>query len=156
MKAIIAISEGGVIGNGDSLPWPKIPGDLKFFKKETLGKKVIMGKKTYDGILKTGQTLPGRKVFVATHNPELFNFSNKNRDHFFFDPRFCLIDPTDDAIIAGGKSIYEFYMPLIKEVLITMVKGKFEGNVLAPDFGVLDLAEVIEETDKYNIYRFLK
>ncbi len=156
MKAIIAISENGIIGKGDFLPWPKIKEDMKFFKDFTMGRTLIMGSKTYFGIVQFNQ-LPGRKLLVASKRHEILNKNNKNQDHFFFDPRFSTLDLDDDTVIAGGKSIYEFYGPLIQTVYITHVKGEFDGDVAAPDFsryGKLIPAENILETDKCRIVKY--
>ena len=61
---VVAVAENGVIGRDGGLPW-HIPGDLKFFKAQTMGKPVVMGRKTWDSI---GRPLPGRSNIVITRD----------------------------------------------------------------------------------------
>jgi dihydrofolate reductase len=64
LAIIVAVAENGVIGNNNSLPW-KLPEDLQNFKRITMGKPVVMGRKTYESI---GKPLPGRTNIVITRN----------------------------------------------------------------------------------------
>ncbi|MDH3991402.1 MAG: dihydrofolate reductase, partial [Gammaproteobacteria bacterium] len=62
---IVAAAENGVIGRNNALPW-HLPGDLQYFKRVTMGKPIVMGRKTYESI---GRPLPGRSNIVVTRNP---------------------------------------------------------------------------------------
>ena len=65
LAAIVAAAENGVIGRNNALPW-HLPGDLQYFKRVTMGKPIIMGRKTFESI---GRPLPGRSNIVITRNP---------------------------------------------------------------------------------------
>jgi len=64
LAIIVAVAENGVIGNDNALPW-RLPEDLQNFKRITMGKPVVMGRKTYESI---GKPLPGRTNIVVTRN----------------------------------------------------------------------------------------
>ena len=65
LSLIVAVSRNGVIGLNNQLPW-HLPEDLKYFKSVTMGKPIVMGRKTYDSI---GRPLPGRTNIVITRDP---------------------------------------------------------------------------------------
>lgn len=115
MKAILAINEFNVIGDGDDLIW-RIPEDLKFFKRITTGKTVVMGRKTFDS-LKMPNGLPNRQNVVLTRGGQ--NFS----------PNIAIIsdlgEVDNDAFIIGGATLYNygFANKLFDEVFVTQVKS---------------------------------
>src|SRR3981081_3976821 len=86
LELVVAVSENDVIGRGNQLPW-HLPADLRHFKSLTLGKPVLMGRKTYESI---GKALPALSNIVLSRSPE-------------FSPSDCIVVKTlDDARIAGG------------------------------------------------------
>jgi dihydrofolate reductase len=107
LELVVAVAENDVIGRGNQLPW-HLPADLRHFKSLTLGKPVLMGRKTYESI---GKALPGRTNIVLSRSEE-------------FSPRDCQVVKTlDDARLAagaqstlmviGGAEIYRQCLPLI-------------------------------------------
>jgi dihydrofolate reductase len=115
MKAILAINEFNVIGNGDELIW-HIPEDLKFFKRITTGKTVVMGRKTFES-LKMPNGLPNRQNKVLTRgmqnlSPNVFPISSWS-------------EIEDDAFIIGGATLYNygFANKLFDEIFVTQVKS---------------------------------
>src|SRR5271154_938714 len=86
LELVVAVAENDVIGRGNQLPW-HLPADLRHFKSLTLGKPVLMGRKTYESI---GKALPGRTNIVLSRSEE-------------FSPDDCVVVKTlDDARIAAG------------------------------------------------------
>src|ERR1700720_478566 len=86
LELVIAVAENDVIGRGNQLPW-HLPADLRHFKSLTVGKPVLMGRKTYESI---GKALPGRTNIVLSRSEE-------------FSPSDCVVVKTlDDARIAAG------------------------------------------------------
>src|SRR6201999_2353605 len=92
-KAIAAMSENRVIGNGNKIPW-HLPEDFKWFKKMTMGNVMVMGRKTFESI---GKALPGRETIVLTRGEGAFPGAKtvKSLDEI---PR----DETRDVFICGG------------------------------------------------------
>jgi dihydrofolate reductase len=66
LSVIVAVAENGIVGRDNALPW-HLPADLKYFKKMTLGKPIVMGRKTFESI---GRPLPGRTNIVISRNPD--------------------------------------------------------------------------------------
>ena len=115
---IVAVAENNAIGIKNALPW-SLPGDMKFFKKTTLGKPVIMGRKTYESL---GKPLPGRMNIVISNNK-----------HLQLPEGVLLYDSVDAAterlenenigecFIIGGGKIFENTLPLADQMYITRV-----------------------------------
>ena len=133
---VLAVAENGVIGRGDALPW-ELPDDLQHFKRTTMGRPVIMGRKTFDSV---GFPLPGRRNIVITrdtqgsregvltcHNLEVALVSA-------FDQ--ALIHGPDAALVVGGAEIYRLALPRADKVILTQVQGSVSGDVYF-DMGLL-------------------
>lgn len=135
-KGIIAIAENRVIGNKNYLPWPKDKTDLSFFKKKTWGGNVIFGRRTFEGLGKTW--LPNRNIFVMTTfnsygwQTSACNYTaGKSCTHIVGSIKDL---PEGDFWVAGGKGVYDSFMPLIQEFYVTYIKGSYEGDVVMPEF----------------------
>ena len=127
ISLIVAMAENRVIGRRGKLPW-RIPADLKHFKETTMGKPIIMGRKTYESI---GVALPGRKNIVVTSQPTLDNpdLALARSVHEALD----LADEINgEVMVIGGGQIYEAALPLAGRIYLTEVKGKFEGDAYFP------------------------
>jgi len=122
LELVVAVAENDVIGRGNRLPW-HLPADLRHFKSLTLGKPVLMGRRTYVSI---GKALPGRTNIVLSRSAE-------------FAPNDCLIAKTlDEARIAagahrtlmviGGAEIYRQCLPLASRVHLTLVHTRIQGG----------------------------
>lgn len=143
MIAIVARSQNGVIGKDGGLPW-HCKGDLQFFKRTTMDRKIVVGRTTFDGL----PPLKGRDIYVLTRNPEAV-FENATAIH-------SANDIPEDAIICGGATIYDLTLGLCDEILVTTVKQDVEGDTF---FNVQWLEnfsadETIEETDAYSIVSY--
>ena len=123
VSLIVAVSENNAIGRKNTLPW-SLPEDLKFFKRTTLGKPVIMGRKTFESL---GQPLPGRLniVLSGNHNmilPQgvlLYNDINTALERL-------QNENTDECFIIGGGKVFENTMPLTDQMYITRVHTRIE------------------------------
>ncbi len=139
ISLIAAVAENGVIGREGGLPW-RIPEDLKFFRATTLGKPVIMGRKTYVSI---GKPLPGRLNIVLTrdrtwHAPGVSVAHDMDRAL-----RIAQESGADEAMIIGGADIYEMALPLADRIYLTRIQREFEGDALFPALDPQDWKEVV-------------
>lgn len=126
---IVAMAENGVIGRNNQLPW-YLPEDLKYFKKVTLGKPVIMGRKTYDSI---GKPLPGRTNIVISRQQDLgYPDSVKVVDSVDAAVRLAqsigLIDGVDEMMVIGGEQIYQAFIDRADRLYLTRVHAEVEGD----------------------------
>ena len=140
---IVAVADDNVIGQKNSLPW-HLPEDLRFFKKHTMGKPVLMGRKTYESI---GRPLPGRLNIVLSGSPEL-----KVADGVLL---FNNVEPAlkrmeqesvEEAFVIGGGHLFETCLPFIDRMYITKVHGTFpDGDVFFPSIDHAHWKLVFEE-----------
>ncbi len=145
LSLVWAMAQNRVIGRNNKLPW-YLPEDLKYFKRITLGKPVIMGRKTYDSI---GKPLPGRISIVVTRNPHWSAEGVKTVDSLAAARKLCEhieeIDGTNEAMVIGGAEIYAQAMPLADRLYLTEVHANVEGDAVFPEFDRGDWVEVSRE-----------
>ena len=128
VSLVVARAENGVIGRDGSLPW-HIPADLKRFKALTMGKPMIMGRKTFESL---PGLLPGRRHIVLTRDAgwqaEGAEVANSTGD--------ALREAGDgDVAIIGGAQIYALFLPLANRIELTEVHAEVEGDTLMPHIG---------------------
>jgi len=127
---VLAVAENGVIGRGDALPW-ELPDDLQHFKRTTIGRPVIMGRKTFESV---GFPLPGRRNIVITrdafwhHEGVLTCHTLEEAMERAFEQ--ALIDGADAVMVVGGAEIYRLALPRADKVLLTRVLGQVAGDVV--------------------------
>ena len=123
-----------MIGRDNSLPW-RLPLDMKHFMSTTLGKPVIMGRKTLESMK---APLPGRTNIVLTTNPEYQRDGIKVVHDLDSALRLgqaqCEIDGQDEIMVIGGADIYALAMPVATRLYITHVEADVEGDVFFPEF----------------------
>ncbi|KQZ81410.1 diacylglycerol kinase [Mesorhizobium sp. Root157] len=143
----VAIAENGVIGREGGLPW-RLSTDLKRFKADTMGKPVIMGRKTYESI---GRLLPGRLNIIVTRDKayrvEGGEVANSLEDAIKLAAARSRCDGgVEDVCIIGGGQIYEQALPLTDRLHVTHVLASVEGDARFPP---IDPAEwqVVHTTD---------
>ncbi|MEL6869226.1 MAG: dihydrofolate reductase [Pseudomonadota bacterium] len=112
---IVAASENNVIGKGNTMPW-RLSADLRYFKKRTMGKPVIMGRKTFESI---GKALPGRQNIVVSRNPQFRADGVTCVDSL--EAAFAACEPCEEVMIIGGAAIYALAMPVVDTVYLTRV-----------------------------------
>lgn len=136
VTAIVAMSENNCIGKDNDLPW-HIPEDLKRFKALTLGKPVIMGRKTFESIVdRIGKPLPGRINVIVTRQdleiPQVLVFSDLN-SAISHAKDLAVKEGQDEVIIGGGAQIYEQALPLCDRIYLTKVHQHVEGDAFFPE-----------------------
>jgi dihydrofolate reductase len=133
LALIFAVAQNGVIGRDNDLPW-RLPEDLRHFKAVTMGKPIIMGRKTYDSI---GRPLPGRSNIVVTRNPlfqaEGVSVVTSLNDALELAGRVAATTGADEAVVMGGAQIYRAALPLADRLYITEVHADVEGDTLLPE-----------------------
>tara|TARA_A100001037_G_scaffold277126_1_gene276906 strand:+ start:1344 stop:1823 length:480 start_codon:yes stop_codon:yes gene_type:complete len=127
ISLIVAVAENGVIGRDGDLPW-RIPADLKFFKDITMGKPIVMGRKTYQSI---GRTLPGRTNIVITRNPDFAADDTVVVDDL--DAALDAAGDADEAMVIGGAQIYALALARANRIYLTRVHAAPDGDVTFPE-----------------------
>jgi len=136
MKAIVVVDNNWGIGKDGQL-LTHLPGDLKYFKEKTLGKTIIVGRKTLESF-PGGKPLPGRTNIVLTENPE---FQRKNCSICYdLDDLFDEIAMLDgqDIFVAGGACIYEMFLPYCDEVFVTKIQASYDADKHFPNLDQSD------------------
>lgn len=155
LSLIVAIDDNYLIGNGNNLPWYE-PVDLKYFKKKTLNKAVLMGYNTYLSILnRNGKALPKRKNYVLTEADELIGGGIKVDDLDELIQSY----QDDELFIIGGKMVYENMLPRVDRLYLTRVKGTHEGNVFFPKINFDEfklLSQEIIDNLTFEVYERIK
>jgi len=117
---IFAAADNGVIGKAGAIPW-RIPDDMKRFKAMTMGKRVVMGRKTWESLPK--KPLPGRDNIVISRD------ANFRADGAAVMPR--LEDALEgDVMVIGGAEIYRAALPFASRIELTEVHGAIDGDTL--------------------------
>lgn len=128
LSIIVAASENNIIGQGNKLPW-HLSEDLKFFKETTMGKPIVMGRKTYESI---GKPLPGRMNIVLSKKvgwrPDGVEVVSSISEALGVAESKAAADNVDELFVIGGEQIYTLALPLADRVYLTRVHLKIEGD----------------------------
>jgi dihydrofolate reductase len=149
LSLIVALAQNHVIGIDNKLPW-YLPNDLKYFKQVTMGKTIIMGRKTYESI---GKPLPGRINIVITrqagYQPPGANDSVKVVPSLEaaqeLAGHLAVINGQDEAMIIGGAEIYTQALGLVDRMYLTEVHAEVEGDAYFPQFDRSHWQAVVRE-----------
>ena len=133
ISLIWAMADNGVIGRDGGLPW-RLPRDMQFFMAVTMGKPVIMGRKTFETLK---APLPGRTNIVLTRDPDYqrpgvvvaANFAEALK----LARERCLADGREEIMIAGGAEIYRLGLAVATRLYVTRVHGEMEGDTRFPE-----------------------
>jgi len=143
---IAAVARNGVIGRDGTLPW-RIPSDMAFFKRTTMGKPIVMGRKQFESV---GRPLPGRTNIVVSrqegYQPEgvlVFSDFAAALDHA---KSIAAADGASEVMIIGGGEIYALALPHADRLYLTEVDLDAEGDTRFPEIG-LDEWVCIERTE---------
>ena len=121
ISLIAAMDLGRLIGVDGQMPW-HLPDDMGWFKRQTMGKPVIMGRKTFESIPARFRPLAGRRNIILTHN------------HAFIAPDCAIAHTVDEAMtiapapelmVIGGGMVYEQFLPLADRLYLTLINGRF-------------------------------
>lgn len=126
ISIICAMDENRLIGNNNSLPW-QLPADLAFFKKTTMGKPILMGRKTYESI---GRPLPGRRNIIITRDPNI-QFEGCETT-LGIEQALQLVDDQQEIMLIGGASLYQQTIGMAARLYITEIHARFEGDAWFP------------------------
>jgi len=139
ISLVVAAAENGVIGHRGALPW-RILEDLKRFKALTMGKPVIMGRKTWDSLPR--KPLPGRVNIVITRNPD-FRADGAIVAHGFADA-IAQAGESEIAVI-GGEAIFAAALPLAQTIYLTEVAASPDGDAFMPPIDRTQWREIARE-----------
>lgn len=128
ISIVVAMDEDGVIGRDNALPW-RLPDDLKRFKAITMGKPVLMGRKTFDSI---GKALPGRLNIVLTRSSE-WNHEGVTVVHSMEEAMRVASDASEICVI-GGEEIFGLALDSTKRIHLTQVHARLGGDAKFPAF----------------------
>ena len=137
ISLVVAMARNRVIGKDNALPW-RLPADLAHFKRVTMGRPIVMGRRTYESI---GKPLPGRKNIVVT----------RNRD---FSAPGCTVVASleeawraaagaDEVCVIGGTSLFVESLPLADVIHLTEVEAEVAGDTYFPPFDRAEWRETV-------------
>ncbi|MFP5506415.1 MAG: type 3 dihydrofolate reductase [Gammaproteobacteria bacterium] len=151
ISIIVAMDRNRLIGRGNALPW-HLPADLAHFKAVTMGKPILMGRKTYESI---GRPLPGRHNIVITRNAD------------FAAPGCTVVASVDAALAAagavpeimliGGAQLYAELLPRVGRIYVTRIDAAFDGDAWFPaldDGDWVETARSDHDPDERNPYPY--
>lgn len=148
---IVAMAENRVIGREGDLPW-RIPADLKYFKAKTMGKPIVMGRRTFDSI---GKPLPGRANIVVTRGnatfPEGVDVAGDIDTALAIAQKRADETSADEIMIIGGATLYEATLSRADRLYLTEVHATVEGDTCFPAFDQDEWRET-EREDRGDIH----
>ena len=150
ISLIAAMDKNNLIGNGSKIPW-QLPSDQKHFRKVTLGKPVVMGRKTFETLK---EPLDNRLNIILTRNPE-YKVSDDCLLAHSIDDILKIRTNSEELMICGGAPVYQSFLPLADRFYLTVIDHTFDGDVYFPKFDRTEWNEVdriICKPDKKNKY----
>ncbi|MGH8529312.1 MAG: dihydrofolate reductase [Nevskiales bacterium] len=151
VSLIVAADENNLIGADNRLPW-HLPADLKHFKQVTMGKPMLMGRKTLESI---GRPLPGRRSIVLTRVP---GFTAPGCEIAgSLEQALLLADSAGEIMVIGGAEIFQQALPRASRIYMTRVHGRFEGDTYFPELEQGAWRETSREThtpDDKNLWPY--
>ncbi|MEZ8966538.1 diacylglycerol kinase [Vibrio breoganii] len=129
VSMIAAMANNRIIGKDNQMPW-HLPADFTWFKKCTMGKPVIMGRKTYESI---GRPLPGRHNIVVSRDAELTIEGVTTVTSI--ESALEVVADEAEVMIIGGGSIYEHCLPMADKLYLTYIDLEVDGDTQFPDWG---------------------
>ena len=151
ISIIVAMDQNGLIGKDNGLPW-HLPADLKHFKQITMGKPIIMGRKTFESI---GKPLPGRVNIVLTRNTG-------------YQAQGCMVvgslddaievaGSVDEVMIIGGATLYKKVLGQVDRIYLTQVQAQLNGDTWFPSLDEskwVEAQRVEHSADEINPYAY--
>ncbi len=149
LSMIVAHADNRVIGKDNDMPW-HLPADLAYFKKTTLGKPIIMGRKTYQSI---GRPLPGRKNIVISRDSEYRAEGVEVVGSV--EAALALVSDAEEVMVIGGGAIYKHCLPVAQRLYITHIDGNIDGDTYFPEYDLKEwqlAVSDVREADEKNSY----
>jgi dihydrofolate reductase len=149
LSAVVAASDNDVIGRGNALPW-HLPADLAYFKRVTLGKPVLMGRRTYESI---GKPLPGRRNLVLSRR----DYQAEGVERVASVQEACeRVAGAPEMMVIGGAEVFRLALPLMNFIHLTRVHCRIEdGDTFMFEISPAEWREVRREeraADERNAY----
>ena len=144
LSLIVALADNRVIGIDNRLPW-RLPADLQHFKRVTMGKPMIMGRKTWESL---PGLLPGRTHVVVTRNPDY-----RAEGGFVVHSLEQAIEQfgdVDELMLVGGANLYAQAIPLASRMYLTEVHAQPQGDAFFPEFDRSQWRELAREQGKLD------
>jgi dihydrofolate reductase len=139
VSIVVATDDHGGIGLGGGLPW-HLPEDLKRFKALTMGKPIVMGRRTHDSI---GRPLPGRHNIVISRQPGLRIEGCTVVDSL--DAALAAAGPVPEVVVIGGADVYRLALPGAETLYLTRVHADAGADTFFPALDAADWEEVARE-----------
>ncbi len=136
---IAALDRNGLIGRDNALPW-QLPADLQHFKRTTMGKPILMGRKTWESL---GRPLPGRHNIVLTRDPAYRAEGATVVDSI--DAALAAAGDAEETMVIGGGAFYRAMLPRAARLYLTRIDAEFEGDAWFPELDPADWREVARE-----------
>lgn len=134
ISLVVAMDEAGTIGRGGALPW-RLPEDLKHFRRLTLGKTVLMGRRTWDSL---GKPLEGRRNWVLSRDPA---FRPAGAEVFASLEQALAAHDQGELVVIGGAQLYRQALPLAQTLYVTRVHARVEGDTTFPPWRESDFRQ---------------
>ncbi len=128
LSLIVAMANNRVIGKDGALPW-HLPEDLRWFREQTLGHYLLMGRRTFEGI---GVPLIGRQTIVVSRNPDFQ--APRCRVAGDIASALALVPADARLFVCGGAQIYRQLLPLAERLYLTRIKLDVDGDTRFPEF----------------------
>ena len=147
---VVAHADNRIIGKDNDMPW-HLPADLAYFKKTTLGKPIIMGRKTYESI---GRPLPGRKNIVISRDE---NYSADGIETVTsVEQALSLVQDVEEIMVIGGGAIYQHCLPFADKLYITHINATIDGDTQFPSYDLENdwkkVSSEVREADEKNAF----
>jgi dihydrofolate reductase len=132
LAMIVAAAENDVIGRDNALPW-SLPEDLRYFRRVTMGKPIVMGRRTFEAI---GRPLPGRRNIVVSRNRDFA--ANGVLTAHSLDEALAVAEShaadedLDEVMLIGGAQLYAQALPRVQRIYLTRVHGEIDGDAHLP------------------------
>ncbi|MGZ7441605.1 dihydrofolate reductase [Paenibacillus sp. TH7-28] len=152
---IWAMAQNGVIGRNNQLPW-RLPADLSFFKAQTMGKTMVMGRKTWESM--GSKPLPGRHSVVLTQD---LSYRAEGADIVHtIEEALRHEKEGEELMVIGGAGVFRRFFPIADKLLVTRIDQDIEGDVFFPslnweDFDLVHEQQGIRDDKNPYDYRFL-
>ena len=151
LSIIVAMDKNRVIGKDGTLPW-HISSDLKNFKKITMGKPILMGRKTHESI---ARPLPGRENIILTKNQNYFSEGCVVKNNL--DEVFSYCEKVTELMVMGGATLYEQTLDKAEKLYVTEVRASIDGDTFFPEYDPDQWIEIAKDSfkaDENNEYDY--
>lgn len=135
ISLIAAMDENRVIGLNNTLPW-RLPADMRHFREVTMGKPVLMGRKTFESI---GKALPGRRNIILTRDPD-FQARGCEVAHTL-EAALAAAADSEELMVLGGADLFAQLLPRASRLYLTEIHASFSGDAWFPAFNKQEWAE---------------